>query len=247
MKGVILAAGKGKRLYPLTKGIPKVLLPVYDKPMIYYALDFMKEAGVREVMIVIAEGQEAIFTNALGDGAGFGVKITYRVQHEVNGTAGALIATKDFIEGEDILLYYGDNILLGPNLAELAREGIANTHENCASMFALEVANPSDYGVLEISKDGVIISLEEKPDVPKSNFIAPGIYFYPENLTSKLDSVELSPRGEYEMTDVNNDYLKENALRAIILPKETLWFDAVNFEGLLDASNIVRDFKKNKL
>ena len=246
MKGVILAAGKGTRLFPLTKGIPKSLLPVYDRPMIHYALEFMKEVGIKDVIIVVSEEQENLFRRALGDGAWFGVDITYRIQTEIDGTAGALKQLEGSLENEVVLLYYGDNILLAEDVKNLAEKCIEDAHNGYASVFALEVANPTDYGVLEIDENGHIKSFEEKPDIPKSNFIAPGIYFYPKDLIFKLDDVQLSPRGEYEMTDVNNMYLAERKLKAIKLDRSTLWFDAVDVDALLDAANIVRDHRKRK-
>ncbi len=245
MKGIILAAGKGERLYPLTKAIPKVLLPLYDRPMIYYALDFMKTAGIEDVALVVSEDCEDLFKIALGDGTEFGLRITYRVQREINGTAGALKQIEDFFDGEEVLLYYGDNVLIKEGIREMIDYGKIEAEKGNASVIALEVANPTDYGVLEIDANGTIISLEEKPLQPKSNFIAPGIYFYPAGISEKLSKVELSPRGEYEMTSVNNMYLEEGKLKAITLPRETLWFDAGNFDMLLDAANIIRDYRKN--
>lgn len=241
MKGIILAAGKAKRLYPLTKVAPKCLLPVYDRPMISFALEFMKMSGVKDVAIVVSEENENLYRSSLGDGGEYGLNLSYIVQREINGTAGAVKLARDFIGGEDVVLYYGDNIIFNCNLEELSSNGIKNVANGCASIFALEVANPTDYGVLEIASDGHIVSLEEKPLEPKSNFIAPGIYFYPNDLVDRLEIVEKSPRGEYEMTDVNISYLKDNKLSAVKLPREAIWFDAGTFDELLDAAVSVKN------
>lgn len=246
MKGVILVAGKGTRLCPLTKAIPKSLLPVYDRPMIYFALDFMKSAKIKDVLVVVSNESERIFKNALGDGSEFGLNIDYRIQKEINGTAGALREVKDFFAGDSVLLYFGDNILLCRELDSLIEEGLNNIENDQASLFSLEVANPSDYGVIESDSSGNIISIEEKPLSPKSNFVSTGIYFFPKDIVTKLDGVSKSLRGEYEITDVNMSYLLERRLKAIELSRETFWFDAGNFDTLLEAGNVYKDFMKEK-
>ncbi len=243
MKGVVLAAGKGTRLYPLTKCIPKVLLPVYDEPMIHFALDFMKRSKVDEVAIVISREDEVLMKKILDDGFDYGLEIEYFIQEEANGTAGALKAAASFIKNEDVLLYYGDNVLLGRDIDNLIEEGKANLEKGFASLLAYEVENPSSYGVLEIDAESKIVSLEEKPVVPKSSLIAPGIYFYPKDVVDKLEEIDLSPRGEYEMTDVNDLYLKESRLLAIKVPSTVVWYDTGNADVLLQAAN---DYKKMK-
>lgn len=246
MKGIILAAGKGRRLYPLTKGIPKALLPVYDRPIIYFALEFMKKAGVEDVMVVVSEDNERIIGDALEDGALFGLRLQYRVQRELNGTAGAVRETVDFIEDDDVLLYYSDNVLIGFGIETVIETGLDNVRKNRASVLATRVGNPSSYGVLEIDEEGSIISLEEKPLRPKSNFVAPGVYFYPADLTKKLANVELSSRGEYEITDVNRMYLDEERLSAVKLPDDILWYDTGDFDVLLEAGNMVCKYEKER-
>lgn len=242
MKGVILVAGKGTRLYPLTKGIPKGLLPIYDRPMIYFALEFMKSTKVKDVMIVVSSECESAFKTALGDGSDFGLNLHYQVQQEINGTAGALREVSGFFEGDDVVLYYGDNVLLSHDMDEMTSIGLNNISKGKASILALEVANPSDYGVIETDDDGNIVSLEEKPLQPKSNFVSTGIYFFPKDVCSRLLNVQKSSRGEYEVTDVNKAYLDEGRLMAIKLSRETYWYDAGNFDVLLEANNIAKAF-----
>lgn len=246
MKGVILVAGKGTRLYPITKVIPKGLLPIYDRPMIYFALDFMKSVDIEEVLVVVSSETEDIFRKSLGDGSEFGLKIDYRVQKEINGTGGALREVKDFFEGDSIVLYYGDNILLSKELNDIAKIGIGNLGMGKASMLALEVANPSNYGVIETDLDDNVVHLEEKPLQPKSNFVSTGIYFYPADIALKLNSISMSPRGEYEITDVNESYLEEGRLKAIKLSRETSWFDAGDVDALLEAGNTYKKFVSEK-
>ena len=242
MKGVILVAGKGTRLYPLTKGIPKGLLPIYDRPMIYFALEFMRSAKVKDVMIVVSNESETAFKAALGDGSEFGLNLHYQVQREINGTAGALREVLDFFEGDDVVLYYGDNVLLSHDLDEMTSIGLNNISMGKASILALEVANPSDYGVIETDASGNIVSLEEKPLQPKSNFVGTGIYFFPKDICLRLANVQKSLRGEYEITDVNKTYLDEGRLMAIKLSRETYWYDAGNFNVLLEANNTAKTF-----
>lgn len=243
MKGIILAAGKGTRLYPLTKTIPKVLLPVYDRPMIYFGLEFMKRVGTKDVIVVVSSENEEDITKALGDGTEFGLNIEYRVQGKLNGTAGAVREVLDFIAGDDVVLYYGDNVLL--NCDDKSIEYcLDKVNDGFASILSIEVANPTDYGVIEINDGGEILSIEEKPLQPKSNVVATGIYFYPKDIAFKLENLQLSSRGEYEMTDINKAYLSENRILASKLAKDTLWFDAGNFDRLLEAGITVKNSSK---
>ncbi len=241
MKGIILAAGKGTRLYPLTKAVPKVLLPVYDRPMIYFALEFMKKADISEVVIVVSKENRNIIEEALGDGSEFGLSIEYIVQEYVNGTAGAVIETIDFIKDQDILLYYADNILLDGGMNSTIKKCLENVANGVATLLTMAVDNPEKYGVIEVDEKANIKSIEEKPEYPKSNLISTGIYFFPNDLTKKLDGLELSIRGEYEMTDVVKKYLNEGRLKASKLSDNTLWYDAGNFDSLLEAGNKLKN------
>lgn len=241
-----MAAGKGSRLYPLTKSVPKPLLGIYDRPMIYYALDFMRAAGIKDVLVVVSEGGRALIENCLGKGEEFGLDLSYRIQKDINGTAGAMREVKDFFIGEEIILYYSDNVLLGNNLGNIITTGIKNAREGRASVLATEVSNPSEYGVLEIDEDGRVLTIEEKPSNPLSNLISPGIYFYPSDLVDKLSKVSLSSRGEYEMTEVNEMYLKDGNLCAIRIPSDVRWSDVGDYDRLLEVSTIVKEMKKLK-
>lgn len=238
MKGVILAAGKGTRLYPLTKTIPKVLLPVYDKPMIYYSLDLIKAANIEEVMIVVSDENKDIIKTQLGTGEDFNLKISYAIQDpNYKGSAGAFSVAKEFIQNDDCLLIFGDNIFLSNNLENILSKGIENLSNGYSSMFALEVDDPWRFGVLEINNDDKIISIEEKPENPKSNLISVGLYIYDKSVTDKFDKISISPRGEYEMTDINKIYIENQNIKVVKMSKDEItWFDAGTPESLLNAS-----------
>lgn len=243
MRGVILVAGKGSRLYPLTMAIPKALLPVYDRPMIYFALDFMKSCGVKEVFIVIAREYESLYKSALSDLERSGLNITYGFQTEMNGTAGALKVATDFIEGHDTIVYYGDNILLNEDIERIFKEAKDNLANNKSSMLVKEVEDPSSFGVIETDERNDVISFEEKPMKPKSNLISTGVFFFTKDIVSRLDGAPLSIRGEYELTDVHKSYIEEGRMKAITLQRDIHWYDAGTFENLLKASIALENFK----
>lgn len=246
MKGIILSAGEGKRLYPLTKGIPKTLLPVYDRPMIYFALEFMKSIGIEEVIIAVNSQSKDIFEKAIGEGCDIDISISLVVISEIKGTAWTIKEISERLVLDEVVVYYGDNVLIGDNVLALAEIGFQNLKKGYASLLTTRVDNPEAYGVVEFSSDGEILSLEEKPAKPKSNYIATGIYFYPSDLVEKLSKVSISLRGEYEMTDVINMYLEENRLKAVPLPEEFEWFDTGTPDLLLEAANRVRMREKKE-
>lgn len=235
MKGVILAAGKGTRLYPLTEVIPKVLLPVYDKPMIYYALEFLVAAGVKEVLVITSQSNDVLIRDALGSGEKFEVEIDYVIQKEVNGTGGAFKLAKNFISHDDSILIYGDNVLFGDQIDKVILDGLKNLKSGFSSIVTNKVRDARKYGVVGIDRKDIVASIEEKPNLPKSNMISTGIYFFTSDVVDRFDFIKLSVRGEYEITDVLNSYISEKRLKAVKL-KSRLWFDAGDYDTLLSAS-----------
>ncbi len=242
MKAVILAAGKGTRLFPLTKVISKVLLPVYDKPMIYYSLELLRDLGVTEFLIVVSDSNKDMIEAQLGNGEDFGVKISYEIQKEQKGTASAFMEARKFLDGEGCALLYADNIFLCKDLDRIKKEVENNIREGYSSIFTYTVEDPQRFGVLETDKDGIVVSFEEKPEHPKSNLISTGLFFYDYTIFEKVDRIELSPRGEYEMADVNEMYLREGKLKAITLDGSVKWYDAGTADALLQASCDAKDF-----
>ena len=237
MKGIILAGGHGTRLFPLTLATSKQLLPVYDKPMIYYPLSVLMLAGIREVLVITTPGDAPNFRNLLMDGSQWGIDISYAVQDEPRGLADAFIIGKDFIGDDTVCLILGDNILFGSGIAEKLRN--AASLEHGAIIFAYPVGDPRRYGVVEFDKQNKVISIEEKPDHPKSNYAIPGIYFY-DNLVCRIASIiGPSPRGEIEVTDINNAYLDSGALQVQPLGRGVAWLDAGTHKSLLEASSFV--------
>ncbi|MGG7102291.1 glucose-1-phosphate thymidylyltransferase RfbA [Rhodococcus globerulus] len=243
MRGIILAGGTGSRLHPITMGISKQLVPVYDKPMIYYPLSTLILANIRDILIITTPQDADQFERLLGDGSQFGINLTYRVQQEPNGLAQAFVLGADHIGNEGAALVLGDNIFYGPGLgAQLNRFGdIAG-----GAVFAYQVSDPSAYGVIEFDAVGKAISLEEKPKVPKSNFAVPGMYFYDNDVISIARDLQPSERGEYEITDVNRHYLEAGRLQVEVLPRGTAWLDTGTFDSLLDASNYVRTIEQRQ-
>lgn len=239
MKGIILAAGKGTRLYPVTKPVCKPLLPVYDKPLIYYPLSVLMSAGIREVIVITPPDDTRPFVDLLGDGSNLGMKIIYKEQPVQRGIADAFLLAEEFIGGDSVCLALGDNIFYGPAFRRKLRDAIRQTTDG-AAIFGYYVPDPSPFGVVEFDESGKAISIEEKPLHPKSNFIVPGLYFYDSDVVDIAKKIKPSARGELEITSVNNIYLGRGALHVIPLGNEFSWFDAGNADSLYEAAGAIR-------
>ncbi len=237
MKGIILAGGSGTRLHPLTLAVSKQLMPVYDKPMIYYPLSILLMAGIREVLIITTPHDQAQFQKLLGDGKSLGCDFQYAIQEVPNGLAQAFVIGADFIGTDKVALVLGDNIFYGAGLEELLK---SNSNPTGGVVFAYHVLDPERYGVVEFDANKKALSIEEKPAKPKSNYAVPGLYFYDNDVIEIARNLEPSPRGEYEITDVNREYLKRGTLKVGILGRGTAWLDTGTFESLMQAGEFVK-------
>jgi len=240
MKGIILAGGSGTRLYPITKGVSKQLVPIYDKPMIYYPLSVLMLAGITEVLIITTPEDQSSFKRLLGDGASIGMTFEYIVQPSPDGLAQAFLLGEDFLDGEDACLILGDNIYHGHDLTKILAHAVSNAQqESKATVFGYHVHDPERYGVAEFDDDGNVVSLEEKPTEPKSNYAVTGLYFYPNDVVQKAKDVKPSVRGELEITTVNQMYLDEGRLKLETMGRGYAWLDTGTHESLMDASSFI--------
>ena len=245
MKGIILAGGSATRLYPLSKAISKQIMPVYDKPMIYYPLSSLMMAGIREVLIISTPRDLPMFRELLGDGSRLGMKLSYKVQEVPNGLAQAFVLGKEFLNGEAGCLILGDNMFYGQGFRTMLKHAVEHADEG-ACIFGYEVQDPRAYGVVEFDADGKVLSLEEKPANPKSNYAVPGLYFYDQTVCEKAAALKPSARGEYEITDLNKMYLAEGKLHVQLFGRGFAWLDTGNCDGLLDASNFIATIQKRQ-
>jgi glucose-1-phosphate thymidylyltransferase len=243
MRGIILAGGAGTRLYPITLGVSKQLLPVYDKPMIYYPLSTLILAGIRDIQVITTASDASAFRRVLGDGSAFGINISYAVQDQPEGLAQAFVIGADHIGSDSVALALGDNIFYGPGLGSNLRR-----FQNLSggAIFAYWVANPSAYGVVEFGDDGIALSIEEKPATPKSNYAVPGLYFYDNDVVEIARGLQPSARGEYEITDINRTYLNQGRLAVQVLARGTAWLDTGTFDSLADAGDYVRTLERRQ-
>lgn len=242
-KGIILAGGSATRLYPLTLAISKQIMPVYDKPMIYYPLSVLMEAGIREVLIISTPRDIVLFKNLLEDGSKWGMHFEYKIQEKPNGLAEAFLIGEEFIGQDDVAMILGDNMFYGEHLAEVLKR--ANARDE-ATIFGYLVKDPTAYGVVEIDENGNAISIEEKPEVPKSNYAVPGLYFYPNSVISIAKTIKPSARGELEITSVNEEYMKQGNLKVEKLGRGMTWFDTGTHDALIETASFVQTIQKRQ-
>ncbi len=244
MKGIVLAGGSGTRLYPITKAVSKQLLPLYDKPMIYYPISILMLAGIKEILIISTPRDISMYEDLLGDGSSLGIKFEYAVQENPNGLAEAFIVGEDFIGDDNVALILGDNIFHGHRFSEILQR--ATKLEKGAVIFGYYTNNPEAFGVVEFDDEWNVLSIEEKPEVPKSNYIVPGLYFYDNDVIQIAKNVEPSSRGEVEITSVNEEYLKRGELKVELLGRGMAWLDTGTHDGLLEAANFIETIQKRQ-
>ena len=249
MKGIVLAGGSGTRLYPITEGISKQLMPIYDKPMIFYPISTLMLAGIRDILIITTSEEQEHFKRLLGDGSKFGINLEYTIQPSPDGLAQAFILGQDFICDDECVMILGDNIFYGNGFVEILKKAGKNAREGYATNFGIEVPDPERFGIMEVKKtdEGFkILSIEEKPKYPKSNLAVTGLYFYPKGVSIKAKQVTPSERGELEITSLNNMYLNENKLLGEILGGGFSWYDTGTFESQFEAASAIRSYELNR-
>jgi glucose-1-phosphate thymidylyltransferase len=246
MKGIILAGGSGSRLWPITKSINKHLLAIYDKPMIYYPISTLMLAGVTEICIITRPEDREKFQSLLSDGSQWGIRFTYEIQEKPEGIAQALMIAKEFIGKEDVVLILGDNIFYGNGLIDKVKQGVENQKNGLSSIYTYHVVDPQRFGIAEFDAHGNVISLEEKPDNPKSNYAVTGIYFYTNDVVEKVNQLSPSKRGELEITDLNKLYLDKGKLKSVQMGRGFAWLDTGTFESLLDAASFISTIEKRQ-
>ncbi len=243
-KGIILAGGSGTRLYPLTLAISKQIMPVYDKPMIYYPISVLMDAGIREILIISTPRDIVVFQELLGDGSQWGMRFEYKIQEKPNGLAEAFIIGEEFIGEDNVAMILGDNMFYGSHLPEILKR--ANERENESTIFGYYVKDPRAYGVVEIDKNGKAISIEEKPENPKSNYAVPGLYFYTNDVAQIAKTIQPSARGELEITSINDEYMKRGKLTVEKLGRGMTWFDTGTHDALLETASFVQTIEKRQ-